>query len=81
MIFHSSDQLAINSAKKKKKIICVNTKIYIFFTLIKFDEWIDMTDSFNKHVISRLRNLDLFNKCVRLVLIHVVEYLKLYKST
>ena len=34
-----------------------------------------MTNSFNKHVMLGLRILDLFNKCVGLVLTNKVEYL------
>ena len=42
--------------------------------MIKPDKWIDTTDLFNKQVMLELRNLSLFNKCVGLVLTHIVEY-------
>jgi len=45
-----------------------------FFILIKFDKEVDMTESFNKWVVLELRNLDLFNKYVRLVLAYIVGY-------
>ena len=56
-------------------------KIYLFvfsqisfFILIKSDKQVDTTDPFNKWVILELRNLDLFNKHVRLVLTYIIGY-------
>ena len=46
-----------------------------FFILIKFEKQIDMIDLFNKWVVLGLKNLDSFNKHVRLVLTHIVGYL------
>ena len=51
-----------------------NTKICIFFAFIKFDKWVNMTGPFNKQIVLELRNLDPFNKCVGLVLTHIVKY-------
>ena len=45
-----------------------------FFILIKSDKQVDTTNPFNKWVVLQLRNLDLFNKHVRLVLTYVVGY-------
>ena len=45
-----------------------------FFILIKSDKQVDTTDPFNKWVILELRNLDLFNKHVRLVLTYIIGY-------
>ena len=45
-----------------------------FFILIKSNKQIDTTDPFNKWVELGLRNLDLFNKHVGLVLTYVVKY-------
>jgi len=42
--------------------------------LIKSDKQIDTIDPFNKWVVLRLKNLDLFNKHVGLVLTYIVEY-------
>ena len=40
----------------------------ILFFIIKFYKQIDMINLFNKQIILRLRNSDLFNKYVELVL-------------
>ena len=45
------------------------TKIFFF---IKSDKQVNTIDPFNKWVVLRLMNLDLFNKHVGLVLIHIV---------
>ena len=56
-------------------------KIYLFvfsqisfFILIKSDKQVDTTDPFNKWVVLELRNLDVFNKHVRLVLTYIIGY-------
>ena len=41
---------------------------------MKFDKWVNMIDPFNKQVVLGLRNLDIFNKHVRLILIYIVVY-------
>ena len=49
--------------------------IYIyFFILIKSNKHANTTYPFNKWIVLGLRNLDLFNKHVRLVLTHIVGY-------
>ena len=48
--------------------------IYFFFILIKFNRQVDMIDFFNEWVVLELRNLDLFNKQVGLVLTYIVGY-------
>ena len=45
-----------------------------FFILIKSDKQVDTTDPFNKWVVLELRNLDVFNKHVRLVLTYIIGY-------
>ena len=56
----------------------VNFEFYIknifFFILIKFNRQVDMIDFFNEWVVLELRNLDLFNKQVGLVLTYIVGY-------
>ena len=42
--------------------------IYCFFIKIKYDKQVDITDPINKWVVLGLRNLDPFNKYVKLVL-------------
>ena len=49
--------------------------IIFFFILIKSNKQINTTDPFNKWVGLGLKNLNLFNKHVGLVLTYVVEYL------
>ena len=49
--------------------------VYFCFVSIKSDKWVNTTNSFNKQVVLRLRNLDPFNKRVSLMLTHIVEYL------
>ena len=41
---------------------------------MKYDKQVNTIDLFNKHVVLWLRNLNPFNKCVGLVLTHIVEY-------
>ena len=48
--------------------------VYFCFVSIKSDKWVNTTNSFNKQVVLRLRNLDPFNKRVGLVLTHIVKY-------
>ena len=45
-----------------------------FFILIKSDKQVDTTNPFNKWVVLELRNLDVFNKHVRLVLTYIIGY-------
>ena len=56
----------------------VNFEFYIknifFFILIKFNRQVDMIDFFNEWVVLELRNLDLFNKQVGLMLTYIVGY-------
>ena len=56
------------------KFYIKNIYFFCFFILIKSNKQIDMTDPFNKWVGLGLKNLDLFNKHVGLVLTYVVEY-------
>ena len=64
-------QLLVNSKFYIKKIFFF---IIFFFILIKSNKQVDTTNSFNKWVGLTLRNLDLFNKHVGLVLTYIVEY-------
>ena len=57
-----------------KIFICLFFHNFFFFILIKSDKQADMIESFNKWVVLGLRNLDLFNKHVGLVLTYIVEY-------
>ena len=45
-----------------------------FFILIKSDKEVDTIDLFNKYVVLGLRNFDLFNKHIGLVLTYIVGY-------
>ena len=42
--------------------------------MIKSDKWINTTNTFNKLIVLGLRNLDPFNKYVRLILTHIIGY-------
>ena len=48
---------------------------FFLFVLIKSDKQVDTINPFNKWVVLGLRNLDPFNKHVRLVLTRIVGYL------
>ena len=49
-------------------------KICIFFLIIKSHKRVDNAKLFNKQVVLGLMNFDQFNKCPKLVLIHIVKY-------
>ena len=51
----------------------INTKICIFYTLIKSNKKVDVIDLFNKQIVLGLKNFDLFNKCVKLVS-YIIKY-------
>ena len=51
-------------------------KDFFFLALIKSDKQVNTTNLFNKQIVLELRNLDLFNKNIDLVSIHIVKYLK-----
>ena len=51
----------------------INTKICIFYTLIKSNKKVNAIDLFNKQIVLGLKNFDLFNKCVKLVS-YIIKY-------
>ena len=50
--------------------------MYFFFTLIKFNKWVNTTNPFNKQFVLELRNPDPFNKYIELVSTHIVKCLR-----
>ena len=57
-----------------KIFMCLFFHNFFFFILIKSNKQVDTIDPFNKWVMLGLRNLELFNKHVGLVLTYIVGY-------